>query len=120
MPLYVHTRDMIERALGSVCFLAKLEEVKFVDGREKGWAAQFDPDFELYVDLGQYIDLDEERARLDKEIARAQKDIAAAEKQLANENFVSKAPAEKVEGVRTRLSDAQQRLQKLQSTRSEL
>lgn len=119
-PLSDATRPMLEQADASVKFLAKLDKVEFVQARQKGWAAQFDPDFELYVDLSQYVDLDEERARLEREIAKAEKEIASSEKQLSNEKFVSKAPADKVEGVRNKLAESQARLQKLKETRAEL
>ena len=48
------------------------------------------------------VDLGEVRARLEKDIAKADKEIAAIDKKLANEKFVSRAPAEVVEEQKTR------------------
>ncbi len=114
------TQPMLEQAQDAVMFLAKLDGIGFVDDREKGMAAQFDPDFELYIDLGKYIDLKEEVARLDKEIARAEKEAESAAKTLANPNFVNKAPPDKVAFTRDKQAQAEARLEKLRATRDEL
>ncbi|MEO1334142.1 MAG: valine--tRNA ligase, partial [Myxococcota bacterium] len=63
-PLSEATRPMLEQAKEAVTFLAKLEGVDFAEARAKGMAAQYDPDFELYIDLSKYIDLKEELTRL--------------------------------------------------------
>lgn len=114
------TQPMLEQAKGSVCFLAKLEDIEFVDGRSAGMSAQYDKDFELYIDLSRYIDLKEELARLDKEIEKANKDLASADAKLANKNFVERAPADKVEAVRVRRAEVIEHLGKLSATRAEL
>ena len=70
--------------------------------------------------LGAVVDLDQERARLGREIARLDGEISRIDSKLANESFVSRAPAEVVEenrekraeyvGARLRLSEALARL----------
>ena len=82
--------------------------------------AQYDPAFELYLDLSKYIDLKEELARLDKEIGKLQKELNALEKKLENENFVARAPEEKVVEARDRRDELGSTLSKLQETRQEL
>ena len=119
-PLNDATRPMLQQAKDAVMFLAKLEGVRFARARKKGMAAQYDPDFELYIDLAKYIDLKEEVARLDKEILRAQKEAESAAKTLANPNFVNKAPPDKVAMTREKQTQAEARLTKLQATRDEL
>ncbi len=47
-------------------------------------------------------DRERDRARLEKELAEAEKLLASTRAKLANEDFVSKAPANVVEGVRAR------------------
>lgn len=119
-PLSPSTEPMLKAAEGSVCFLAKLEGIRFVESKAPGHVAQFDKDFELYLDLARYVDLKEELARLDKETAKAQKDLESAQKTLANPKFVNRAPADKVEGVRARARDLEAQIAKLEATRAEL
>jgi valyl-tRNA synthetase len=59
---------------------------------------------EVFVDLAGLIDVAAEKARQTKELARLAGAIAAKEKQLANENFVSRAPAEVIEKERAGLA----------------
>ncbi len=119
-PLHEDTQPMLERTKRAIAFLAKLDDIEFVEERAKGMVAQYDSAFELYIDLGKYLDLNEEIARLDKEIGKASKEIEGTEKTLANENFVARAPAEKVEAKRQQLADARERHGKLSTTRDEL
>ena len=119
-PLSEATRPMLEQGEAPVCFLARLEEIRFVETREKGMAAEFDPAFELYVDLAQYVDLDKERTRLDQAILKKQKELTGAQKKLENPKFVKNAPAETVSEARARLSELSSTLEKLEQSRAEL
>jgi len=119
-PLHADTRPMLERLAKSVGFLARLDGIEFVEDRAKGAATQYDEAFELYLDLGKYIDLGEEIARLDKEIGKLEKSLAQLCGKLGNPKFVERAPAEKVEEVRSRAAADEETLGKLQATRNEL
>jgi valyl-tRNA synthetase len=59
------------------------------------------------------IDVAAESARLTKEIARIEGEVAKTQGKLANESFVSRAPANVVEQERKRLADFQATLAKL-------
>ena len=69
-----------------------------------------------FIPLMELIDRDKELARLNKEKAAAEKEIAMFEKQLANEGFVSKAPAAVVEGIRQKLAKSQDKLAMIQDS----
>jgi valyl-tRNA synthetase len=114
------TRPMLERANNAITFLARLDQITFVEQREKGMAAQYDPDFELYVDLGKYLDLKEEISRLDKMMGKTEAEIKTCEGTLSNPKFVERAPEAKVKEKQAQLAAAQNRLEKLQSSRHEL
>jgi valyl-tRNA synthetase len=58
---------------------------------------------QLLVPLAGVLDPEVERARLSKRLAEIDREAAAAEKKLANEGFLSKAPAEVVEKERRRV-----------------
>lgn len=107
------TRPMLEQAKGAVTFLARLDDITFVDDKPKGVIGAYDEAFELYLELAKYVDLDEYRGRIEKELDKAEKELASADKQLANKNFVDRAPAEKVEGVRQRQAELASKVEKL-------
>ena len=119
-PLHDDTRRMLDQARAAVAFLARIDRIDYVDGRGKGMAAQYDPNFELYIDLGKYVDLKDEVARLDKTVIKTEKLIEGLEKNLANPGFVERAPPETVEEKRAALADARSHLTKLQATLKEL
>jgi valyl-tRNA synthetase len=64
---------------------------------------------EVAVPLEGLIDFAVERERLRKEQEKLQKEAERLQGQLGNENFVSRAPAEKVAELRQRLADIEQR-----------
>jgi valyl-tRNA synthetase len=68
----------------------------------------------VYVSLEGVIDLDKETERLTKELTKVAKDMGSLSKKLNNEDFLAKAPAEVVEGVREKhaaLADKQHKIE---------
>ena len=57
---------------------------------------------QIFVPLGELVDLDEERTRLNKELDRIKNEIARADGKLLNKNFVAKAPKKLVEDERSK------------------
>jgi valyl-tRNA synthetase len=66
-------------------------------------------DMEIY--LAGLVDTDKERERLNSKRGKLLEDIRKAEARLANESFVSRAPAEVVEKERQRLKDLQAQIE---------
>ena len=60
---------------------------------------------EIAIPLEGLIDFDKERERLQNQINKLETERERLDKQLSNENFVNKAPAEKVEAVRERVAE---------------
>ncbi len=58
----------------------------------------------------------EQRERLARQVAELEKVRASTEQRLANEGFVSRAPAEVVEGARRQLAETTARLERLRAT----
>ena len=63
-----------------------------------------------FIPMMELIDREKELARLNKEKTQAEKEIEQFGRQLANEGFVSKAPAKVVEDIRQKLARAQDKL----------
>ena len=59
---------------------------------------------QIYVPLGELVDLEKERVRLQAEIERIDSEIARAEGKLSNEKFVSKAPKKLVDEEKAKLA----------------
>lgn len=64
----------------------------------------------IALEMGSLIDKETQLAQLHKEQAHLQAEIRRAEKMLANENFVKKAPASKVEAEQAKLTAYQHQL----------
>ena len=62
---------------------------------------------QIYVPLGELVDIEKEKARLVAEIERIDSEIARAEGKLSNEKFVSKAPAKLVDAEKEKLAKYQ-------------
>jgi valyl-tRNA synthetase len=75
---------------------------------------------DVFVDLAGHIDLDAERARKEKESEQLLQQIEAKERKLANENFVSRAPADVVQKERESLTALRDRLASTSAALDEL
>jgi valyl-tRNA synthetase len=60
--------------------------------------------------------IDRERARLEKELAEAQAALASARTRLADPAFLERAPAQVVEGARTREAELAERVGRLSAS----
>jgi valyl-tRNA synthetase len=110
VPVQVHSDDgvrgLVDENRGALERLANVEQVEFVPqslAKESG--ARSTARFDVRVLFEQKIDVAAERERLTKELAKFEKEIANAERQLSNQQFLSKAPAHVVEGLRKRLEE---------------
>jgi valyl-tRNA synthetase len=68
----------------------------------------------VYVSLEGIVDVTKEANRLEKEIEKIDRELVSVTKKLDNENFLNKAPADVVKGVKEKqrvLSEKQQKLQ---------
>ena len=70
----------------------------------------------IFVPMDELIDRDKELARLKKEKASAERDIELVNQKLANEKFVSRAPAQVIENERQKLAKATERLAKIEES----
>ena len=104
--LYVVTKyqDSFKTAEKILVKLASASEVILTDGYTADDAITIATEAgSFYIPLAEVVDLDKERARLTAELKKTDGEIERIEKKLANEGFVSKAPAAVIEGERVKL-----------------
>ena len=96
-------RGLIEQNRGPIERLASVEKIEFANGSlAKLAGARHTARFDVHVIYERKIDVAAERERLNKELDKIEKEITNGQRQLGNENFLAKAPANVVEGLRKR------------------
>ncbi len=81
--------------------------------RPKGAATAVIGATEIYLPIGDLINLDEERARLTKEIRKFEEEFSRVQKKLANDNFISKAKEEVVQKEREKAGQYEEKIRTL-------
>ena len=125
-PVYAHEpeiRALIEQNRGAIESdrQANVESIAFVESSlAKLPGARHTARFDVHLLYEQKIDVAAECARLKKELEKLEKDVANAERQLGNQNFLAKAPASVVEGLRRQKHENKGLIEKTQSKMREL
>ncbi len=114
-------RRLIEQNQSSVERLASVEKIEFVeDSLAKLSGARHTARFDVHVIYERKIDIVAERERLRKELEQIEKEFANGQRQLSNEQFLAKAPAKVVEGIRRRAQELEILREKVKSKLDEL
>jgi len=105
-----------------VTLLAGVGKLHYGPGvaKPKQAATQVTPEFEAYVSLEGLIDPAAEVKRLEKQLAEKRKQLEATRAKLANEGFVSRAPAEVVAQQRELVADLEKQIASIEETIREL
>jgi valyl-tRNA synthetase len=114
-------RRMIENNGGALLRLANVESVAFVESSLSNKAGvRSTARFDVHVVYERKIDVTAECERLKKEWEKIEKESVNNQKQLGNEQFLAKAPAKVVEGLRKRREELVVLREKTQSKLREL
>ncbi len=102
--------------------LARLESISWLEPDEQApeSATALVGQMKILIPMTGLIDKKAETARLTREIEKLQKDLARSEAKLANPDFVDKAPATVVEKERSRVTEMQATMSKLQEQRARI
>ena len=96
-----------ENVRGAVPFLTKLasaSEVELLDSYSAEGAVSIVTDAAtVYIPLSDLVDVEKEKARLGAELTKIEGEIKRVSGKLANEGFISKAPAAVVDAERAKL-----------------
>ncbi|MDQ3197713.1 MAG: valine--tRNA ligase [Verrucomicrobiota bacterium] len=111
------SRALPEEEIASLQILLNAEPFELSEKYEppKGTPTALTPLGQIFLPLEGLIDLEAEKIRLGKEIAKIEAELITVRKKLANENFVTNAPAPVVAEHRQRESDFAQQLVQLES-----
>lgn len=107
------SRASFEASVGQIKKLARANEVvisETLNAPKASAKAALSGGAELAVPLEGLIDFDKETERLTKEQTKLQQEGDKLNAQLSNQNFVERAPQEKVQELRDRVTDIEQRL----------
>jgi valyl-tRNA synthetase len=77
--------------------------------RPKGAATAIVGSLEVYLPLGETVNLQEEHTRLTKETSKVEEELARIQKKLSNPQFLSKAKAEVIQKEREKLAQHEER-----------
>ena len=110
-------QQRIDRNRALLTALAKLESITWLerDATAPDCATSLVGDMKLMIPLAGLIDKQAELDRLQKNISRLEQDTQRISAKLANENFVSRAPAEVVDKEKSKLADAESALASFQA-----
>jgi valyl-tRNA synthetase len=114
-------RGMIEQNRGAVERLAGVEKIAFVEeSLAKRAGARSTSRFDVHLVYERKIDVAAECERLKKELEKIEKEWANNQRQMGNEQFLAKAPAQVVEGLRRRAQELTVLREKAKSKLEEL
>ncbi len=107
--LYVKTENKKVIKSGSIYIqkLAGVGNISFINDKsqlDEKVVAQVIDGAELFVPLGELVDLSQELARLEKELSTIDSEIARANGKLSNNGFLDKAPKALVDSERAKLN----------------
>ncbi len=106
LPLESSVQQLIDANRGAIDRLASVEGLQFVPKILTSLSGvRSTPRFDVRVVYEKKIDVAAERERLTKELEKMEKEIANGQRQLSNEQFLAKAPAKVVEGLKTRAEE---------------
>jgi valyl-tRNA synthetase len=119
-PVRIHAgldvKKLVEENRGMVERLANINGIEFVHtSLAQSAGARTTSKFEVALVYEQKVDVAAERERLTKEASRLESQLANTQRQLGNEQFLSKAPAKVVEGLRKQEGELKALLAKIRA-----
>ncbi|SNR74754.1 valine--tRNA ligase [Desulfurobacterium atlanticum] len=111
---------VIENMDAAIKQLARVKEISITPEKPEGSISFFLPRTEVYVKIGELIDVAAEIEKIEKKLKALSKEIEKLERKLSNENFLSRAPKEVIEKDRNKLEETKELFNKLNTTLTQL
>ncbi len=122
-----NSKKVLSANQGLVASLARLEKMNLIEAAPQEritkvvvTALEAGSNVEIVVPLSELVDLAEEKLRLSKEVESLRKIVESQEAKLSKESFVSKAPPEVVDKERIKLSEAKDKLLRVEKALAEV
>ena len=106
---------LLERHLGYLTTLCKVDRILQGEEKPRPAVSAVLPGLEIFLPLGDLIDVEAELKRLEKERASVDGRLNGLKRKLTNQNFLQKAAPEVVEKERDKLESAEQELAKIEA-----
>ncbi|MFN3691403.1 MAG: valine--tRNA ligase [Fervidobacterium sp.] len=104
-----------------VRFLGNVDNIEVVETRPKLSATAFiSTDIEVYVSLGELIDVNSEVSRLKKKVEKLKNDLEKFARKLEDENFIKNAPEDIVEETKEKHKIFQEQIGRVEQIISDL
>ena len=113
-------QSVISRSEEVIAGIAKLDGIEFSDKIPAESIEKTMDGYKLIIPLEGLIDPEEEMIRLQKELRDVENDIKIVSSKLANEQFISKAPAAVVEKETAKVADAENKKAMLEKSIAKL
>ena len=97
--------EQLREGLPFALKLASLTGFEFVEQSPEGCAVAVCPGTQIFLPLGELVDMEAEKARLEKELASIQKEATSLTARLANPDFTARAKPEVVTAARNRATE---------------
>lgn len=111
--IMIYTSANIASSAELIKALAGGEEVTFIDKKPENasdFASVVTSVSEVFIPLGELVDVEKELARLEKEEATARAELARAQGKLNNQGFVAKAPQKLIDEEKAKIEKYSQML----------
>jgi valyl-tRNA synthetase len=104
-----------------VIYLARLSDLHLYDVPPSGagkWVGTPISEAEVFLEIGEALDVPKELERIEKEIAGLERDLERSRTKLSNPQFMERAPAEIVEKERAFAASLEEKRAKLEARRA--
>ena len=121
--MVIYSEKYSEQLLKSIDMLKKLvsaENIVIEDVAGKEGTAIHTQNIDAILDLSLVVNKEEEKAKLETELKKAMGELKRAESMLANEKFVSKAPANLIEAEKEKVVKYTELIEKIQASLNNL
>ena len=118
-PLYLIAGNYAEKIKEASIYIEKLAgvtKITFINSKDELTATcsqSATNEAEIFIPLGELVDLEKELARLQKEAEKVTAEISRGENMLSNEGFVKKAPAKLIDAEKEKLAANRALLEKI-------
>ena len=108
--------DLLNNNIASIRLLAKAENISFMkkgDAKPHKSLATVLDKVQIYLPVGDLLDIDKELTRLEQEEKKLEQDIVKNKNKLSNKQFVERAPKEVIEKTTNDLAENEKKLSRI-------